>query len=265
MSGARALCAGATPGAARLRRPWPGWLPTAVVVIALAAAVTGLLGRLASRPAARETDRLWLPSGLFLRESTAGFREVAADALWFQAVQYYGEYRHGRHDLAYFRGMMRGVTTLDPRFLEAYRFGAMVLATDMGDVAGGIDLLRRGILANPDCAILPFELGFLQWVVQRDYARAAIWFDAASRAPDASDFTRRFAAFAHKRAGQIEVSYVLWRNLRDTTSDPDMRDLAERMMAKIEPILRARAAADAAGAGGASDGAVQTRGKEVRP
>ncbi len=258
MSGARVLCAGSGPGVATRHHPWPGWLPTMLAVVALAWAVAGLLGRLEARPAAREDERLWLPSGLFLRESTAGFREVAADALWFQAVQYYGEYRHGRHDLAYFRGMMRGVTTLDPRFLEAYRFGALVLATDMRDVAGGIDLLRRGIQANPDCAILPFEVGFLQWVVQRDYARAATWFDAASRAPDASDFTRRFAAFAHKRAGQIEVSYVLWRNLRDTTSDPGMRDLAARMMAKIEPILRARAE-------GGDGSANLAPGGEVRP
>jgi len=265
MSHGRTLCAGATPGAARLGRPWPDWLPTALAVVALGGAAVGLLGRLEARPVGREADRLWLPSGLFLRESTAGFREVAADALWFQAVQYYGEYRHGRHDLAYFRGMMRGVTTLDPRFLEAYRFGALVLATDMRDVEGGIDLLRRGILANPDRAILPFEVGFLQWVVQRDYARAAVWFDAASRAPDASDFTRRFAAFAHKRAGQLEVSYVLWRNLLDTTSDPNMRDLAERMMAKIEPVLRARAAADADGAAGPGDGADQARSGEARP
>ncbi|MHB8079354.1 MAG: hypothetical protein ACYDIE_08880 [Candidatus Krumholzibacteriia bacterium] len=245
MSGARALGA----GAAMPRPAWPAWLPTVLAVGALAAAVTGLLGRLEARPAARADERLWLPSGLFLRESTAGFRETAADALWFQVVQYYGEYRHGRHDLAYFRGMIRGVTTLDPRFLEAYRFGALVLATDMRDVAGGVDLLRRGIQANPDRAMLPFEVGFLHWVLTRDYARAAVWFDAAARAPDADDFTRRFAAFAHKRAGQLEVSYVLWRNLRDTTSDPNMLELAQRMMGKLEPQLRARAAAGAAGGG----------------
>lgn len=244
MSGARGSCAGAAP-----RWSWPGWLPTAVAAVALAGAVAGLLVRLEARPAARADERLWLPSGLFLRESTAGFREPAADALWFQAVQYYGEYRHGQHDLAYFRGMIRGVTALDPRFLEAYRFGALVLATDMQDVAGGVDLLQRGILANPGRAILPFEIGFPHWVLTRDYARAATWFDAAARAPDAGDFTRRFAAFAHKRAGQLEVSYVLWRNLHDTTSDPNMHDLAERMMAKIEPQLRARAATGASGGG----------------
>lgn len=259
MSGGRALCAGALSGPATRLRPWPGWLPTALAVVALAGAVTGLLGRLAARPEARADERLWVPSGLFLRESTAGFREVGADALWFQAVQYYGEYRHGRHDLAYFRGLIRGVTSLDPQFLEAYRFGALVLATDMRDVEGGIDLLRCGIQANPDRAILPFEVGFLLWVLQRDYGRAATWFDVASRAPDASDFTRRFAAFAHKRAGQLEVSYVLWRNLRDTTSDPGMRDLAARMMATIESQLRARAAA------GADGGGAPARAGEARP
>jgi len=217
-------------------------LATALAGTALVAVAVGSLALADARPGASGRDeRLYLPSGLFLREAAAGFREQAADWLWFQAVQYYGGYRQGSHGLAYFRGMIRAVNTLDPRFLEAYRFGALVLATDMGDVQGGVDILRRGIHANPDRWALPFEVGFLHYTLSRDYRRAAVWFEAASRAPDATDFARRFAAYARKRAGDLEVSLALWRNLRDTTSSPAMRDLAETMVARIEVALRAGA------------------------
>ena len=207
----------------------------------LFAVITGCLARFdALRHAGSRHEKLYLPSGLFLREATAGFREVAADWLWFQAVQYYGEYRLGRHDLAYFKGMIQAVNTLDPRFLEAYRFGALVLATDMEDVAGGVDVLKRGIQAVPGRWILTFELGFLHYIMTRDHRRAAVWFEAASAAPDASDFARRFAAFARRRAGDLEVSLALWRNLRDSTQSPAMRELAETEMARIEAALRDR-------------------------
>jgi hypothetical protein len=240
-------------GAVALPGGAPGRLAGAAATGLAAAAL--LAGALLLAPAlarvrpAPPDEKLWGPPGPFLRESAVGFREASADWLWFRTVQYYGEYRQGRHDLAYFRGLLRAVTTLDPRFTEAQRFGALVLATDMGDVEGGAEVLREGILANPDCAMLPFEVGFLRYVLQRDYARAAVWFEAAARAPDASDFQRRFAAFAHKRAGQLEVSYALWRNLRDTSASPEMRDLGARMMTKIEDALRARDAARPAPAG----------------
>ncbi len=215
-------------------------LATLAAGAALLAASCALLAAWERRPAAGDAERLYVPSGLFLREAAAGFREVTADWLWFQTVQYYGGYRQGRHGLDYFRGLVRAVNVLDPRFVEAYRFGALVLATDMGDVEGGVDLLRRGILANPRLSALPFEVGFLHYVLARDYRRAAAWFDAAAAAPDANDFTRRFAAFAHRRAGELEVSLALWRNLRATTSSPQMRELAERMIGGLEKAVAAR-------------------------
>ncbi len=244
------MSGGAVAGAPALRpsrrRRAPGLHAVLLAAVMSAACATALSRLETPAGAGVRGEKLYLPSGLFLRQAALGFREPGADWLWFQAVQYYGGYRLGRHGLEYFRGLMHNVTRLDTHFLEAYRFGALVIATDMGDVAGGIDLLKRGVLANPGRWILPFEIGFLHYAIQRDYARAAVWFEAAARAPDATDFARRFAAFARGRAGQVEVSLLLWRNLRDTTASPDMRDLAERMIAKCEEEMRqTRAAAPA--------------------
>ncbi len=217
-----------------------GRLRTAALAAALAAICLAAHGARVGPTAAARAEKLYVPSGRLLREASIGFREPAADWLWFQAIQYYGEYRHGQHDLAYFRGMVACVTRLDPRFLEAYRFGALVLATEMEDVPGAVDLLRQGILANPRGWLLPFEVGFLHYTFGRDPRRATVWFDVAARQPDATDFARRFAAFAHKRAGQLEVSLVLWKRLRETTASQEMRDLADRMIASCEQQIRVR-------------------------
>jgi hypothetical protein len=236
-----------SPSGGHLRAVWlkrSGWL---LVALVLAGGSVWSLRTLSCRGSSTQPhEKLYYPSGKFLREATAGFHQMAADYLWFQMVQYYGGFRKGEHDLYYFRGLIDNIVTLDPRFLEAYRFCALVMAMDLGDGAGAINILKRGILTNPDCWILPFEIGFIYYVFACDYPRAAVWFDAAARAPDATDFVRRFAAFCHKRAGDLEVSIALWTNLYETSNDPYMKELAKAMIVKCQEEL-GRRGADPAG------------------
>jgi tetratricopeptide (TPR) repeat protein len=226
--------------AAEIRR---GTATIGLVMVLVSLCVTSLtaLDRLERSDPYQE--KLYYPSGKHLRQIVVGFREPAADYLWFQLVQYYGGYRKGEHDLRYFRGLGRAIVGLDPYFVEAYYFLALVLAMDMGDREGAIDILRTGILYNPDRWQLPFEIGFIHYVIGRDFKRAAVWFEAAARSPDASDFVRRFAAFARKRAGDLEVSVALWHNLYETTKDPYMKRLAEGMIEKCREKLGQKDAA----------------------
>jgi hypothetical protein len=182
-------------------------------------------------------ERLYYPSGTFLREASLGFHAPAADYVWLQATQYYGGYRRGEHDLRYFTELVGAVTTLDPGFTEAYRFASLVLSMDHADADGAIAMLRRGILANPDDWQLHFDVGFIHYVFRRDFVAASLWFEAAASLPGASDFCRRFAAFARRRGGDMEGSLILWENLRRTTESADMRQLAEEMIAKCQTSL----------------------------
>jgi len=182
-------------------------------------------------------ERLYFPSGRFLREAACGYREMAADYLWFQTVQYYGGYRKGEHDIRYYDLLVDGVVQLDPRFEEAYYFASLVASLDFGDIPRAVDLLRRGILHNPHTATLPFNVGFLHWVFRRDYPRARLWFDEAARQPDATEFHQRFAAYARRKAGDLEGSRALWLYLRDTAATPDLRQVAEQHLAAVEAEL----------------------------
>jgi hypothetical protein len=208
---------------------------TALVLVAGLAGLGDVL-RGDHDPAARD-ERLYLPDGAFLRVASLGYHAPAADWAWLQAIQYYGGYRQGEHDLRYFDGLVAAVTTLDPRFVDAYVFAALVHSLDHEDHAGAVDMLKRGLLHNPGSWRLHFEIGFIHYVFTGEYAVASRWFALAAEQPGASDFCRRFAAWSAKRGGDLQGSLYLWENLRRSTDNPEMRELAANMVAKLEATL----------------------------
>lgn len=181
--------------------------------------------------AARQ-ERLYFPSGNFLVESTVGFREAAADYLWFRFIQYYGAFAQGYNDFRYFELLIDAVIKLDPKFVEAYYFASLVYWSSYNDNENAINMLRRGILANPDKAKLRFQIGFMYYVIQKDYPLAARWFEMAGECPDATEKEMRFAAFARHKAGDERVSLELWKELYKSTDSPQMKALAEKMIEK---------------------------------
>ena len=94
--------------------------------------------------------------------------------------------------------------------------------------------MKKGILHNPDTAKLNFQVGFIYYVFMREYSRAAFWFESAGRCSDATDKEKRFAAFSRYKAGDDRVSLELWYALLESTDSPQMQELAETMIAKLE-------------------------------
>ena len=217
-----------------LRDRWIRWLLVPLVLGAIIWPLHRFDGR---KLAAERQERLYFPSGKFLCESSLGYREAMADYLWFRFVQYYGAFAKDLNDLRYFDVLVDGITRLDPRFVEAYHFASLVRLTDFADIESSLDWLRRGILYNPDVAKLKFQIGFVYYVFMRDYPRAARWFEAAAACSDAGDRERRFAAFARHRAGDDRVSLELWSALYESTDSPQMKDLAVKMVEKLQHKL----------------------------
>ncbi|HET6347874.1 MAG TPA: hypothetical protein VFH88_02210 [Candidatus Krumholzibacteria bacterium] len=176
---------------------------------------------------------LYLPSGKFVEQASLGYEQLAADMVWFQAVQYYGGYAKSQHDLAYFGGLIDIVNELDPHFVFPYVFGAVVMAQDLGDLDRGIHLLKRGMRNNPESWDLPFEIGFLYYTVARDDSSAAKYFDLASRLPGGRDSAARFAAFVYAKAGHLETSIRMWEEVERTADQPYMRELAHHYLDKL--------------------------------
>jgi hypothetical protein len=213
---------------------------TGISLLAALVAATAWVQPFVSRPYLH--TNLYLPSGKFVEQASLGYRELASDMVWFQAVQYYGGYALSQHDLAYFGGLIDIVNELDPHFAFPYIFGAVVMAQDMGDFDRGIHTLRRGMQNNPSMYEIPFEAGFLYYTVAHDDSAAARYFDLASRLPGGKERAGRFAAFVYSKAGHTQTSIRMWQEIaNDESEQPYMRDLAKHYIQKLERRPRVRA------------------------
>ena len=85
--------------------------------------------------------------------------------------------------------MLDLVTTLDPRFTVAYRFGAIFLTEAYPSGPGrpdlAIALLERGIAQDGGRWEYMHDIGFIYYWWLKDYQEAAEWFDRAGKAPGA--------------------------------------------------------------------------------
>ncbi len=211
-----------------------------LVLLAVALLAAGIPVReLAARDAGSEPKQelMYFPSGKFLQESALGHTTTLADLAWLRAIQYYGHHKltDRRYDLM--GHVFDVVTTLDPNFIHAYVFGAVVLSQDAGRPAEGLALLRKGVRHNPDNWLLVFEMGFIYYVILEDYENAGRYFRLSSRLPGAPDFTSRFAAFVNERAGRVETALQLWSEIARATPNPQLKAIAEERMEKLRAQL----------------------------
>ena len=210
---------------ARLDRGFLAGLALATLFVASAAFVhRGAWPRLARF---REEELLYYPSGFAVRQAALGYENAAADISWLRGIQYYGEHRLTDQKYDLIGHVMDIVTTLDPAFVQSYVFGAFVMAQEQKQTERGLELLERGMRANPTDWNLAFEAGFLHYVCRHDFVSAARFFTWASRMPGHEAYAERFAAFANQRAGNTGMAILLWKQVL-ATGNTYMQDVARR-------------------------------------
>ncbi len=121
-------------------------------------------------------------------------------------------------------------TTLDPNLLIAYRFGAMFLSQAAPGGAGrpdlAVQLIQRGIQANPDYWRLYEDLGFVYYFDVKDYKKASEAFLEGSKNPKAQLWMKVMAAKVAADGESFTTSAFLWKDIYDSTADPTVKKTA---------------------------------------
>jgi tetratricopeptide (TPR) repeat protein len=171
---------------------------------------------------------LYLPSGKYLRAIAPGYPEVLADLIYMWSIQYYSEFdRRERYE--YLEHIYANVITeLDPRYTDPYLIGAMIMAMEAKDVEMALRLLDKGIEANPDDWLMPFEAGFYCYDSLHDYPRAARYFERSARIPGAHPLVRRLHAEMFNKMGDKATSLRYWREIFVSATDDHIRSVAYR-------------------------------------
>lgn len=204
--------------------------PVALFLVGVAAAFAGLTALRSFEPPRGERELLYLPNGKYLRLASLGHSTLMADLVYLWAIQHYSGYERGER-YRYVEHVFRNVIPdLDPRYLDAYAIGSLVLSVETRDVEAALRVLDRGIEENPDEWLLPWMAG---WECHHAGlpGRAIRYFDRAVLVPGAPAAIQRHRAGMVDRAGELRGSYRLWRDLYDDPdSDPATRAIAERRM-----------------------------------
>ena len=168
---------------------------------------------------------LFLPSGAYLRATSLGYPTVLADALYLWSIQYYGHHRtaEGRQ---YLWHIFDVITELDPRYIDAYLTGALIMAVDMIDADNAIRLLDKGFANNPGEWILPLDAGFYSFIDLEDYERAASYFEMALAVPGVPDIVERLRAGMYEYLGDLETALGFWADIHDSAEDDRIRSIA---------------------------------------
>jgi hypothetical protein len=173
---------------------------------------------------------LLLRSPSAIKKMSLGYNSLLADVYWTRAVQYYGE-RLGDHRTTYplLWPLLDITTTLDPKLLPSYHFGAIFLSepaigANRPDLA--VKLVKRGIAANPDVWGLYGDLGFLYYWHFRDYKDASAAYLAGSKTPQGPAWMKIMAARIDQESGSVETSRMIWTQIYTSHSDPNIRKLA---------------------------------------
>jgi tetratricopeptide (TPR) repeat protein len=196
------------------------------VVAVTAAAERRLHSSTAVSPAGKHL--LYLPSGKYLRALAPGHREVLADLIYLWSIQFYSDYDRDERYTYLEHIFANVITELDPRYQDPYLIGALIMVLEASEMEMALRLLDKGIEANPESWLLPFEAGFYCYDMLHDYKRAARYFERSMKAPGAHPLVRRLHAEMFNKAGDRRTSLRYWQQIYDTAEDEYVRTVSFR-------------------------------------
>jgi hypothetical protein len=144
-----------------------------------------------------------------------GYDDMVASVLWLRVIQAFGaklqHVRENPRELRAIENLFLVITELDPRFIEAYKFGNFVIGEEGRDQMAALRLLDRGIVRNYKRGfILPYEAVFICLHDLKNYKLALYYIRLALRSPDCPDYVKRTENHIALKRGNYEIALERW-------------------------------------------------------
>lgn len=192
--------------------------------------------------AQQEEESLYV-SGAAAKHMSLSFNGIIADWYWMRALQYVGRkiVAHGGAGAVQLDNLgalnakllaplLDAATTLDPQFMSAYEYAAVVLPSI--DEAAAIALLKKGIAANPSAWRLYSHLGYINWQHQ-DYEEASEAYNKGAQLPGAPKWMQALSARMLAEGGSRQLAREMYTRMSDEATDEQVKEMAARRLAQI--------------------------------
>jgi len=200
-----------------------------------------------ARPALPENyaDEDLLVQGKNLKGYSLGFEGLIADWYWIRSLQYIGDKIAKSEQKAVNIGDLRflnpkllyplldNATSLDPRFMAGYSYGAIVLPAIDNEQA--IKIVEKGIRNNPQEWQFYKYLGYIYWQ-SKDYKKAAETYKKGSEIEGAPDWMKTMAAKMTDRGGERETARTIYQQLFDQAEDSQTKENARLRLFQLDSL-----------------------------
>lgn len=232
-------------------RPSNRWLYVAIALLLTASVGVQAVRDRGWAPYVPPNPPMWVQSGPLAGKLALGFDNFVADVYWIRAVVYYGGKRRlsaeqqsatpastANYELLY--PLLDLVTSLDPHFKTAYRFGAIFLTEAFPSGPGrpdlAITLLQRGIEKDHGQWEYMEDIGFVYYWWLRDFHKASEWFKRAGEQPGAPSWLAPLAATTLAQGGDRPSSRFLWKQILDNSDIEWLRRNAVTRLQQLDAM-----------------------------
>ena len=155
-----------------------------------------------AKPADWNESRLtYLPSGKILKPMALDLDEAVADMIWIDGMIYFADAYLGRKTYQWLGHFLDIVTILNPRFLQAYEFGGVVLTKEKSELLNTLRLLDRGIAEFPTDWKLRVYAAMAQLSLDSNYVKSAEYLQPIALVPGVPNHIRTLAAALLSKGG----------------------------------------------------------------
>ncbi len=224
---------------------------TKTLLISFAVLIAGFIG-IWKLSDALTANRPQLPAGIEdadltfksekLAKYDAGFNGLIADWYWISALQYLGKKAIANQGNFSFNNLkpinpkqlyplLDTATTLDPKFVAVYSYGAIILPSF--DEEKAVKLAEKGIENNPNEWRLYQHLAYIYWQ-KKDFKKAAEIYNQGSQIEGSASFMKQMSARLEAEGGSRDVARQIYRQMYDDATDDQTKNLAANRLLQTE-------------------------------
>ena len=151
---------------------------------------------------------------------SAGQKRLITDLFWITTLLESDESHYGSNDLnswMYLR--FKSIITLDPLFLNAYRFGGKYLSIIKDDLMGAQEVFEQGLKYYPNDYNLIYDASFLYGFEIKDYNKAIPLYEKLSTYQQSPEFIPSLIAKMRLNiSNDLELTYKVVEDLYNKTN-----------------------------------------------
>ena len=191
---------------------------TFVVLTVCVLSIAGYSAYLNHSFSSKEERFFYTPPVKYMKLISGSFKSIFAGAFYIQGILALSDNTKRHFRVNWVQRNFNVAVSLDPKLVQGYFFGGIVIGYDKYSINKGIEFLKKGLRLNPSEWEIPYWLGFNYYQLG-NYLKAVKYYRVAAKLPGAPKFLSSNPAMLYYRAGRADLGVAYLEGLLRSVKD----------------------------------------------